>query len=320
MTNSILVTGGTGQIGAEVVRQLVALGHRVVVLDFKVNRANVADIIDDVVVVEGDITDLSFFMKLARRENVTRVLHLAAYLTVESNANPMRTIQVNIVGSGNVLDTAVALDMERVCYASTVAVLGPQGMYGDSLATENSPAAPMHLYGASKRTVEVTADAYRSLYGLDVVGIRPALAYGIGRYTGGMGGFNSMIRDVALGRPAVLNMTKDLSSRIQLIYNADMARAFVAAMVGPSTPLSLYNAPVVETITWHDVIHTLQELVPGARISHEASSGDWETALIDGSAAQRDLGVVPQTDFRAGAAKMIALFREQESDTSRRLT
>ena len=124
-----------------------------------------------------------------------------------------------------------------------------------------------------------------------------------------------MIRDVALGRPTVLNMTKDLSSRIQLIYNADMARAFVAAMVGPSTPLSLYNAPVVDTITWQDVINTLQELVPGARISHEAPSGGWDTALVDGSAAQRDLGVIPQTDFRAGAAEMIALFREQESKT-----
>ncbi|XAS74364.1 NAD-dependent epimerase/dehydratase family protein [Micrococcaceae bacterium Sec5.1] len=320
VTDSILVTGGTGQIGAEVVRQLVGLGHRVVVLDFKVNTANIADVIDGVLVVEGDITDLSFMMKLARRENVTRVLHLAAYLAVESNANPMRTIHVNILGSGNVLDTAVALNMERVCYASTVSVLGPQGMYGDSLATENSPTSPMRLYGASKRTVEVTADAYKDLFGLDVVGIRPVLAYGMGRYTGGMGGFNSMIRDVALGRPAVLKQTKNLSTRIQLIYNADMARAFVAALVGPSTPLSLYNAPVVETITWHDVIHTLQDLVPGADISHESTSGDWDTALIDGGAAQRDLGVIPQFDFRAGAAEMISLFREQESDTSPSLT
>lgn len=184
---------------------------------------------DGVVVVEGDITDLSFLMELARRENVTRVLHLAAYLAVESNANPMRTIHVNIVGSGNVLDTAVALDMERVCYASTVAALGTQGMHGDSLAKENPSASPMHLYGASKRTVEITADAYRDPFGLDVLGIRPVLVYGMGRYTGGMGGFNSMIRDVALGRPTELNQTTNLSSRIRLIYNTDIARVFVAA-------------------------------------------------------------------------------------------
>lgn len=315
MTGSILVTGGTGQIGAEVVRQLVGLGHRVVVLDFKINRANIADVIDDVVVVEGDITDLSFVLKLARRENVTRVLHLAAYLMVESGSNPMRTINVNIIGSGNVLDTAVALDMERVCYASTVAVLGSQDMYGDSLATESAPTSPTHLYGASKRTVEILADSYRQLYGLAVTGIRPVLAYGVGRYTGGMGSFNSMIRDVALGRPAVLNQTKELSSRIQLIYNADMARTFVAATLGPSTPLPLYNAPVTEAITWQDVIDTLQELVPDASIAHESAASGWATALVDGSAAQRDLGVVPQTDFRAGAAEMIAFFREQESRT-----
>lgn len=313
MTESILVTGGTGQIGAEVVRQLIGLGHRVVVLDFKVNRGNIVDVIDDVVLVEGDITDLSFVMKLARREQVTRVLHLAAYLMVESDSNPMRTINVNIIGSGNVLDTAVALDMERVCYASTVAVLGPQEMYGDSLATESALTSPTHLYGASKRTVEVVADSYRELYGLDVIGVRPVLAYGVGRYTGGMGSFNSMIRNVALGRPAVLTQTKELSSRIQLIYNADMARTFVAATVGPSTPLSLYNAPVTEAIAWRDVIDTLRELVPDARITHEPPASGWGTALVDGSAAQRDLGVVPQMDFRAGAAEMIAFFRHQET-------
>jgi nucleoside-diphosphate-sugar epimerase len=313
MTESILVTGGTGQIGAEVVRQLVALGHRVVVLDFKINRANIDDVIDDVVLVEGDITDLSFLMKLARREHVTRVVHLAAYLSVESNSNPMRTIHVNIVGSGNILDTAVALEMERVSYASTAAVLGPRGMYGNSLVTEDAPTSPIGLYGASKRTVEIIADSYKELYGLDVVGIRPVLAYGMGRYTGGMGSFNSMIRDVAVGRPTVLNQAQDLSGPIQLIYNTDMARTFVAAAVGPSTPMSLYNAPVTGTTTWQHVIDTLQELVPGASITHEPAAYSWETALVDGSAAQRDLGVVPQMDFRAGAAEMIAAFREHES-------
>lgn len=320
MTDSILVTGGTGQIGAEVVRQLVKLGHRVLVFDFKVNRENIADVIDDIVVVEGDITDLSFLMKLARRERVTRVLHLAAYLMVESDSNPMRTIHVNIVGSGNVFDAAVALDMERVSYASTVAVLGPQSMYGDSLAAESAPTSPTHLYGASKRTVEIVADSYRELYDLDVIGIRPVLAYGVGRYTGGMGSFNSMIRDVALGRPTVLNQTKELSSRIQLIYNVDMARAFVAATLGPSTPMSLYNAPVTEAITWQDVIDTLHELVPDAHIIHEPAVSGWGTALVDGRAAQRDLGVVPQMDFRAGAAEMIAFFRAQELHASHIIT
>lgn len=313
MSECVLVTGGTGQIGAETVRQLVNLGYRVVVLDYIVNMANISDILDDVIVVQGDVTDLSFLLKLVRKEKVTRVLHLAAYLTSETSANPMRGIQVNVLGTGNILDAAVVLDIERVCYASTISVLGPQKMYGESFATESSPTSPMNVYGASKRLVEITADLYRDQHGLDVVGIRPAVAYGMGRLTGGTGGFNSIIRDVALGRPAVLNLTSDLSTRFQPIYNTDMARTFVAATVGPSTPLSLYNAPVLETLTWQEVIDTLQDLVPGASISHVPAAGDWDTALVDGTAAQRDLGVVPQTDFRAGAAEMIAQFRKLEA-------
>lgn len=317
MKETILVTGGTGQIGAEASRQLVALGHRVVLLDFNVNKANIADILNDVIVVQGDITDLSFLVKLARRENVARVLHLAGYLTFETRANPMQSINVNIVGTGNVLDTAIALNIGRVCYASTIAVFGARGMHGISSATENSPTSPMDLYGASKRTVEMAADLYRTLYGLDVIGIRPVFTYGVGRLGVGVGAFNSMIRDVALGRPAVMGMTKALTSRFQLIYNTDMARAFVEATVGDATPLSLYNAPVEETITCQDVISTLTELVPGARISHEPVTGDLETPLIDGSAAQRDLGVVPRIDFRAGATEMIAWYREQEAGRGR---
>lgn len=313
MTESILVTGGTGQIGAEIARQLVAVGHRVVVLDFNVNRTNITDIVDDVVVAQGDITDLSYLMKLARRENVTRVVHLAGYLTLESRADPMRATRVNIVGTGNVLDTAVVLDIERVCYASTISVFGVRGLHGVSVATEDSPTSPTDLYGASKRTVETVADLYRELYGLDVVGMRPVFTYGIGRLSGGAGSFNSMIRDVALGRPAVMNMTRELSSPFQLIYNTDMARAFVAATVGGPTPLAVYNAPVAETLTGQEVIGALQELVPGARISHEPLARGGETPLVDGSAAQRDLGVIPRMDFRSGAAEMIAWYREQEA-------
>lgn len=313
MKESILVTGGTGQIGAEVSRQLLALGHRVVALDSHVNRANIADIVDDVVVAQGDITDLSSLIKLARRENVSRVVHLAGYLTLESSADPMRAVQVNIVGTGNVLDTAVALGMERVCFASTISVFGLRALGGASLATEDSPAAPTDLYGASKRTIETVAELYRENYDLDVVGMRPVFTYGVGRLSGGAGSFNAMIRNVALGHPAVMNMTRTPSSSLQLIYNTDMARAFVAATLSGPTPLSIYNAPVVETLTGQEVMDTLQELVPGTRISHQGSAGGGEAQLVDGSAAQRDLGVVPLINFRAGATEMIAWYREQEA-------
>lgn len=313
-TQNILVTGGTGLIGQEAVRQLVHAGHRVTVLDFAPNRDNVADLLDDIELVPGDVTDLSFLLGLFRRNKIERVLHLAAFIMHESQLNPMRGVHVNVVGTANIFDAALARDVERVCYASTIAVLGPAQMY-PTPATESSFAAPMHPYGAAKRLVEVTADIYRNQFGLGAVGLRPALAYGMGRLTGGTGVFNSLIRDVALGHPAKYVFSGGADAAIQPIYNVDMARAFIAATTLEALPpLPIYNAPVNQTLTGTQVVETLRQLVPDADITTEVGGiNDWISPVIDGSAAQRDLGVIPEYDLRAGAADMITRFRQLEA-------
>jgi len=314
--STVLVTGGTGLIGAEVVRQLLHQGHRPVAFEFSPNVANIADIQDQVPVVRGDVSDMGSLLHAIREHGVDRIIHLAAFILHESNGNPMRSAQVNVMGSGNVFDAALALGIERVAYASTSAVYGRTELYDSRPATEDDAPAPANPYGGAKRLVEIIADSYAANLGLDVVGLRPALTYGIGRLTGGTGGFNRMVRAAALGLPVELDNYGPPQRLIQPLYIRDMARAFIAATLGQKLPGTLYNAPVGAPISVQQAVDTVIDVVPGAdiRIVDKLRPGAWASPTIDGTRFRRDAQFESEVSLHDGVAEMVEIFRRLEAD------
>jgi UDP-glucose 4-epimerase len=313
--STVLVTGGTGLIGAEVVRQLLRQGHRPVAFEFSPNLANIADVVAEVPVVRGDVTDMGSLLHTVREHGIDRIIHLAAFILHESNGNPMRSALVNVMGSGNIFDLALALGIERVAYASTSAVYGRTELYGSKPATEDDAPAPANPYGGAKRLVEIIADNYATNLDVDLVGLRPALTYGIGRLTGGTGGFNRMVRAAALGLPVELDNYGPPERLIQPLYIRDMARAFITATVGPKLPGTIYNAPVGEPITVQRAVDTVREVVPGAQIEivNRQIPGAWASPTIDGSRFRRDAGFEPEVSLHEGVAEMVEIFRRLEA-------
>ncbi len=312
---NVLVTGGTGLIGAEVTRQLLAAGHKPVALELSPNYENIADIVDDVAVVRGDVTDLAGLLHTAREHRIDRVIHLAAFILHESYANPMRSAQVNVMGSGNIFDLALALDIERVAFASTSAVYGAPALYGDRPVSEADSPAPANPYGAAKRLVEIIAENYVSSFGLGLVGLRPHLTYGVGRLTGGTGGFNRMVRNAALGTPAVLDNYGSPQRLIQPIHIRDMARAFIVAALGERLPHHLYNAPVDDAITVQQAVDTVREVVPGADVTivDKTVPGGWSSSTMDGSLFKRDAGFELEVSLSEGISQMVDYYVAQAS-------
>ena len=141
-----LVTGGLGFIGNELVRQLRPFGP-VAILD---NRNRVAPRIEDIArvpVYDTDVTDAPGVRRVLETLRPRRVFHLAAiHYIPECNANPERTIRVNVEGTLAVLNACVASGVERVVFASSGAI------YADSATPipETSPVAPVDVYGWSK--------------------------------------------------------------------------------------------------------------------------------------------------------------------------
>jgi UDP-glucose 4-epimerase len=141
-----LITGGLGFIGNELARQL-ARDHEVVLLD---NRNRVAPRIEDIAhlpVREVDITDHEEVSRVIRELKPEVVFHLAAiHYIPECNANPERTLRVNVEGTQGLLRACSAVGVKHFLYASSGAV------YADAMEplSETSAVRPVDIYGWSK--------------------------------------------------------------------------------------------------------------------------------------------------------------------------
>ncbi len=171
-----IITGGLGFIGNELVRQLAAAGEEVAILD---NRSRVAPRIDDlksVAVYEIDITDHDAVARITKDLAPRVVYHLAAiHYIPECNANPEKTIRVNVEGTLGLLRAcSAAASVEHFVFASSGAV------YADSpqALTETASVEPVDIYGWSKLFAEQLCQWHHAREGLPVTLCRLFNNYG----------------------------------------------------------------------------------------------------------------------------------------------
>lgn len=168
-----LVTGGAGFVGSELVRQLVASGRHVVVLDdlSTGKRANLAGV--DVELAVGSILDRDALGPLVRRAE--RIFHLACLGLRRSIHDPESVHAVNATGTLAMLEAARQAKVARFVHVSSSEVYGSaQGAAID----ESHPTFPTTPYGASKLAGEAYARAYAQTYDLPVAIVRPFNGYG----------------------------------------------------------------------------------------------------------------------------------------------
>ncbi|NGO53063.1 NAD-dependent epimerase/dehydratase family protein [Allomesorhizobium camelthorni] len=173
----VLVTGGCGFLGGWVVRALVRRGHEVRILDARPDTARL-DFVEPglsgrVEIRAGDVTVKDEVMRAA--EGCGGAVHLAGIMTVDCRRDPLRATNINLIGSLNLFEAALAAGMRQVAYASTAGVYGPD---------DGRHPRPMTHYGALKLAVEGSARAYVVDHGLRSGGFRPYIVYGPGEGLG----------------------------------------------------------------------------------------------------------------------------------------
>jgi UDP-glucose 4-epimerase len=167
---TVLVTGGAGFIGSNLVRELVALGHHVVAFDdlSTGSARNLEDVDGRLDLVIGDVRDASAVRRAAR--GASAVFHLAALGSVErSIGDPFTSHAVNVDGTLNVLVAAREEGAKRLVYASSSSV------YGDTPTLpkdESMAVSPLSPYAASKLAGESYCRAFYRSYGLGTVSLR----------------------------------------------------------------------------------------------------------------------------------------------------
>ncbi len=310
---TVLVTGGTGFIGSYVARDLVDEGHDVVAFDLSTDERILGKlgVADDVTVRHGDVTDPTEVTRAVRETGTTRIVHLAALLTNGAREDPRAAMEVNVGGTNTVFETARTLDdqVERVAWASSAAVYAPPENYDGDWVDEDDLVYPDTLYGATKEYNEHQARVYHEDYGVSHVGLRPTVAYGPYRETGGSAFLANIVEKPALGEPFSVEYGDQV---IDWQHVEDVAQAFRRAALADESDLGqrIYNVRgTVATI--RTAVETMRSIVPDAdlEVSDEGEL-PW-TQKLDMTAAEEDLGYEPRYDLESGFRKYVNVLREE---------
>lgn len=267
-SKTILVTGGCGFIGTWVLRELLARGHRAVVLDPGTKPPRWDRVLghasETIPLVQGSLLDRALLKRLFEDHPISHVIHLAALLTPACQSDPWEGCQVNVLGTVALFEEirAAGERIEGMSYASSVAVFGDEP---DSPASHGAGGhSPMTFYGAFKRAVELIADQYWRHFQIRSLGLRPQVAYGPERDVGLTAGPSLAAKAIALGEPYTIRYT----GRVGYDYVEDVARAFVRGAL--ETPAGAAVADLEGEIAEIDtVVAILNRLAPksAARIS-----------------------------------------------------
>jgi UDP-glucose 4-epimerase len=224
----VLVTGGAGFIGSNVVRALLERGDRVRVLDnFSTgNRANLAEIADDVDVVEGDLRSYERVHAAVRGAEI--VFHQGALPSVpRSVQDPLTTTAVNVEGTLNVLLAARDSGVRRVVNASSSSVYGNGGTLP---RTESQLPQPISPYAVAKLAAESFCSSFSRVYDMEIVSLRYFNVFGprqdpTSQYAGVVPRF---ISAVAAGEPVHIHGDGEQSRDFTFVANVVAANLLAA--------------------------------------------------------------------------------------------
>ena len=315
-----LVTGGTGFIGSRVVRDLVREGQSVVVYDWAPERIMLErllsrDEIDKKVkIVRGDVTDFAHLSGTIKQHGVEKIVHLAALLLHDVNANPLLAVRINCEGTVAAFEAARIFGLKKVVWISSGSVFGPPEAYAQEYIPNDAPHYPQNLYGGTKSLDEQFAGYYAGRYGLDIEAIRLVLVYGAWQSRGRTAAIiREMVANPAQGLPGKVPAARD--NILGWTYVDDAARAIALACKAPKTRTRSFSVRgMIHSIG--EIIDYVKELIPDANISvlslEKSQSHLIMTCKYDMTAIELELGFHPEWTMKQGIKETINLIRKEK--------
>lgn len=259
--NKILITGGAGFIGSNLVEYFLNKGHQVVCLDnFSTGfKYNIDPHLDnpDFNMIEGDIRDLDTCQEAVR--GCDYVLHEAALGSVpRSIHDPISTNEVNIGGFLNMLVAARDEKVKRFVFAAS------SSTYGDSQGfpkVEDVIGRPLSPYAVTKYVNELYADVFAKTYGIEYIGLRYFNVFG--RRQDPNGAYAAVIplfvkQLLRLEQPTI-NGTGDYSRDFTYIDNVVQMNELALFTENPEAINQIYNTAVGDRTTLNDLVYYLKE-------------------------------------------------------------
>ncbi|MCA9322811.1 MAG: GDP-mannose 4,6-dehydratase [Planctomycetes bacterium] len=311
-----LVTGGAGFIGSHLVDRLIARGDEVVVLDNfndfydpAIKRRNIASHARNPSwsLVEGDLRNPGDCARCFESGPIDQIVHLAAMAGVRpSLKDPGLYVDVNLRGTVNLYDAALAAGVKNVVFASSSSVYGANEKvpFHEADPVDN----PVSPYAATKKAGELLAHTYHHIHGMDIACLRFFTVYGPRqRPEMAIHKFARLIED---GKS--IPMFGDGQSRRDYTYIDDIIDGVLRTMER-SKGFRVYNLGESQTIELRELIEVLEEsLGKKAKIDRQPfQPGDVPATFADVSRAREELGYRPTTDVREGVRKFVAWMRAE---------
>ncbi|MGH2544976.1 MAG: NAD-dependent epimerase/dehydratase family protein, partial [Ardenticatenaceae bacterium] len=283
----ILVTGGNGFIGSRIVRLLVERGEDVVCFDPAPPRANLQPYLDRIKFIRSYVNDLHDLENSIYIFGVRRIIHMAALLPPITEEDPHLGMDENIQRTNDVFEAARLTGIERVVYASSIAVYGVQETFGERPVNEDDLPSPVNVYGMTKAVNDFAASHYAAHYGLDVRGVRICTVFGHGRTTGMTGMIGGLLMSLpAVGKP--VDLPFDESEPSPMIHAEDAAEIFVRVALADKLNHPVYISGG-HCVTIREVADIVRSFIPDAKIT----MGDRKVPhiyLVDNSRMLADIG------------------------------
>lgn len=298
----VLVVGGAGYIGSHCVRQLLAAGHRPVVLDNLVFGHRQA-VDAEVPFYQCDLGDRTTVGEILKKESIELVMHFAAFAYVgESVTDPRKYYENNFVATLRLLETMLDHGVNKFVFSSTCATFGvPETLP----LTEDLPQAPINPYGQTKLDVENCLKSFARAYGLSFAAFRYFNASGAAE-DGRIGEDHKpethlipLVIDAATGRRENIKIfgtdypTPDGTCLRDYVHVDDLSRAHIAVFDKLAEPgvEYFYNLGTGRPNSVREIIEAVEQ-VTGLTVpvvEAERRAGDPPALYADSSKACREL-------------------------------
>ncbi len=302
--NTVIVTGGSGLLGASVVKLLVEEEQvRPVVMDLNPDPVRLADVSDRIEYVEGNVADPELLNTTFRQFRPTTIYHFASILGDVCENDQMRALKVNVDGFMHMLEAMSSHDVAQLLFSSSATTYGEDLQEGEIL-TDTTLQRPASFYGITKVFIENTGRYYRKKYDLDFRSIRYPAIIGPGLREAGIVSYTSaMIEVPAGGQPYTIAVSPEI--RLTLVYVEDGARAIIdlgrAAKEDIRTINYFINGVREPIPNAGEMAEAVRKRIPGAQIDFDVNP-EWDRLLIsashmvDDSSSVREWGWQPKYD------------------------
>jgi len=301
---NVVVTGGSGLLGAMIVHLLIEEENvKPVVMDVNPDPKRLEDVKEQIEYVQGDVSDPDLLDKTFSKFKPAKIFHLVTIPGNVCESDPVLATKVNVMGFINLMEAARKNGMPQVLYSSSGTTYG-EDLEPGVMLDDKTLQRPASFYGINKVFNESAGRWYRKKHGLDYRGIHYPAIGGPGlRAEGVVTYVSAMIELPAKGEPYAIPVGEDV--RLSLIYVEDGARALIQLGKTPKENIRTINYFINGVKnplpTAGEMAEMVRKKIPGAKITFDVNP-DWDKLLksashpVDDSSAVKEWGWKPRYD------------------------